>query len=200
MAGGDADKLRAYLGCLLRSDQLDASQKGILIHALGDAYAHSYVDRYQTLGSPKESRPNPHYGHEVLFAPPFGHFFSGHSPDYIANFPDKYGRYVDQLFDTLTALNAGATPHPDWIATLKAKAGDISKPGVLDFILEGQNEVEVNALLRLPGGYQESSHYGAYNPDTPAHSVLPDKSRTSEFRDDLIEKIKNGLQDCCPKK
>ena len=204
LTGGDAKKLRSYLSCLLKSDQFNDSEKGMLIHALGDAYAHSYIDWNSWQGSPRQGRPNPDYRQEMLYPPPFGHFFSGHMPDYIGSKPGPYGNYVDQLYGIygiLSGMNDGGTTHPEWVSALKDQANTFSKPNfVPDFLsTKDQNPMEVDALRNLPGGYNGSAH--DYDPDDRTlPRTLPGMERDPSFRDKLINKIKNGVKCCVLKK
>jgi len=201
LSGGDPVQLRKYLECLLKSGQFrDPDEMGMLIHALGDAYAHTYVDSIPTLGSPKQLRPNPNYMHERLYPPGFGHFFSGHLPDYIGNNPKKYGDYVDQLYDILSTRPDAGVAHPEWIAELKAGANALPGPGFADYFTGGSlNRGEVNFLKNLDGGYASSAFH--FDPDDESRPTLSgrDKSQEPDFRQNLIDKIRNGVKGCCPK-
>lgn len=204
LTGGDPTKLRTYLACLLKAKADDGKteafgldEKGFLIHALGDTYAHAYDHVFVAVGPPQSARyiwkPIP----EKLFPPHIGHFSDGHHPDYIAANPAKFGRYVDQLYGLLSSMNDGAVTHPEWIAGLKAAANNFRQPGLADFFSDNtQNGSESKEIRYLPGGFSESSRSG-YFPERESNPA-PGLTRGSEFRATLIEKIKNGIGGCCP--
>jgi len=173
---------------------------GLLIHALGDAYAHTYVDMNPTLGSPSRLRRNPHYKQERLYGPGIGHLLAGHTPDFIGHDPANYGDYVDQLYGILSALPNAGVPKPQWIAGLEDRANGFSGPSFSDFFKpEHLNGQEVAALRGLLGGYGESAY--KYDPDSKDQPpTLPGMQQDLNFRDTLIDKIKNGVKGCCPKK
>jgi hypothetical protein len=58
---------------------------GLMIHAYGDSYAHTYLK----------------HGKEVAYGIPHGHAGDGHTPDKIGEFPEKYLAYVGQLYQDL---------------------------------------------------------------------------------------------------
>lgn len=58
---------------------------GLLIHAYGDSYAHTYQKN----------------GKEVAYGIPHGHAGDGHTPDKIGEFPQKYLSYVTNLYQDL---------------------------------------------------------------------------------------------------
>jgi RHS repeat-associated protein len=85
--GGNAEaseirrtQLRDFLRNNYRS--INAWQKGILLHALGDAYAHTD-------------------GNNEAWAWRRGHFWAGHQPDWISSDPNKYRDYVRSLYASL---------------------------------------------------------------------------------------------------
>lgn len=80
---------RCVLRCLLQRNDLQRWERGFLIHALGDSYAHSYFL----------------FGHEFPYPPFVGHLFAGHAPDYISSAPNKYGSYVNDLYRLLNYGN-----------------------------------------------------------------------------------------------
>lgn len=77
-------KRRCVLTHLLQQPGLQPWQRGLLLHALGDAYAHSW----ELFG-------------EHGFPPPLGHAIGGHAPDYIGNAPSKWQSYVQNLYGLL---------------------------------------------------------------------------------------------------
>jgi RHS repeat-associated protein len=183
LTGGDPIKLRNYLGCLLKSDQFSAAEKGILAHGFGDAYAHSYQVPFS-----KRQR---------LYSPGIGHFFSGHLPDYIASNPGKYGEYTNQLYGILSSTNSdpNAVMHPEYITGLQNAANGLPKPYLADFFFNGtQDTVEAEVLRNLPGGYN-----GPFTPES-SKDPLPGMTQPAELMQGLIDKIKNGVAGCCPQK
>lgn len=58
---------------------------GLMIHAYGDSYAHTYLKN----------------GKEKAYGIPHGHAGDGHTPDKIGEFPDKYLAYVQGLYQAL---------------------------------------------------------------------------------------------------
>lgn len=58
---------------------------GLIIHAYGDSYAHTYQKD----------------GKEKAYGIPHGHAGDGHTPDKIGEFPDKYLAYVQGLYEAL---------------------------------------------------------------------------------------------------
>lgn len=93
--GGDAEavkKRRACLKKLLESGTLNTWEKGLVTHALGDAYAHTTKE-------------------DTAYPWPWGHFKPGgtdkpgtdlgHNVDAIARNPTKYQMYVLALYDAL---------------------------------------------------------------------------------------------------
>jgi hypothetical protein len=88
LQGGDPEKRRRLLSCLLKQEGLEPWERGLLIHALGDASAHTW----NFLG-------------EHGFPPPFGHLIGGHAPDHIGNNPGAYQNYVNNLFGLLGGQN-----------------------------------------------------------------------------------------------
>jgi hypothetical protein len=181
----------------------------MLIHALGDAYAHTYTDNNKFLGSPRNQRLNPNYGKDVLFPPRIGHFFSGHAPDFIGNNPKKYGEYVDQLYETMQSLNPGGNYDPSTINNLKLQAYLMPPSSLMSdvFTSDAQNENSNEAfrLGILSGGYYGSSNL--FNPDGSVKTLrdtfteqwnMPVDSIFGDSRNSLIQKIKNGVSGCCP--
>ena len=202
LTGGDPNKLRKYLECLLKSGKFSIEEQGMLIRALGDAYAHTFVDTTKWQGSPKMGRPNPNYGKLVLFGPGLGHFWAGHNPDYIGNDPEKYGEYVDQLYETLKSLNPGGIYDPQGLDALKDAAYNLPQSDQLpDFgSTESQNGYETSVLSML-GGY-DSSAYNSYDPDAlnKIDKTIPGMEMDVNSRDKFINKLKDGVDGCCPDK
>lgn len=194
LTGGDPSKLRKYLECLLKSDAFGDDEKGLLIHALGDSYAHAYPTQRRLPGRQGGWVPD---GGELMNPPVIGHALSGHTPDYIASNPAKYANYVDQLYGVLSSMNGGAPTNPDMIAGLKAAANGLSKPGLVAFFSDTkQNGYESTKIRNLPGGFSGSqrSDYFPENESTPWGGM----TRDADFRRRLLDKMKNGVSGCCP--
>lgn len=78
------DDLDALIRDALRQKEPDW-KVGLMIHAYGDSYAHTYVRE----------------GKEHAYGIPFGHAGDGHAPDKIGLFGQKYLSYVSRLFKAL---------------------------------------------------------------------------------------------------
>jgi hypothetical protein len=92
LRGGDAAPVRASLENLLSQKMGKPWAWGLLVHALGDSYAHSYL---------VESNDSTEQQHDELYSWPFGHAFAGHEPDVIANHKQKYKTYLEALYRAL---------------------------------------------------------------------------------------------------
>lgn len=84
--GGGEERVAARRACLEKLlannlGNLSNWEKGLIIHALGDAYAHTYVSNEKT----------------EAYGDVWGHIFDVHEPDIIANHPDKYLEYLASL-------------------------------------------------------------------------------------------------------
>jgi len=99
LTGGSPCRRRCVLRTILRTQQLSTPQRGLIIHALGDAYAHTWFDWF---------------GGEHGFGAPFGHALAGHAPDHIGTDPGKYQNYVGSLY----SAPGGAPNNPDLQAFL----------------------------------------------------------------------------------
>ena len=207
LTGGDPEKLRKYLACLLKNPAFTEVGRGLLIHALGDAYSHTYLADaiVPTNGPYFPTGPYmPMRKEETLYGPsPFlfgfniGHLTSGHTPDYIASNPKNYGAYVDKLYENLKAMNGGAAAHPEMLDALKNVANGFQKPGVYDYFSDtydnNQNLIESKALRDILGGYK-----GPYKPETGA-LVVPRMKIDPATMQNFMNAIKNGVKGCpCP--
>jgi len=103
LAGGDAGKRRDCLQKLISDPRLPLFQRGVVIHAFGDAYAHSFRDTS---------------GNEALYEYPVGHGSVGTltdlangtmglGPDMPSRRPKLFAEYVNALFN---ALPPGSMP------------------------------------------------------------------------------------------
>jgi RHS repeat-associated protein len=92
--GGDVAKRRGCLANLLKDPSLAIWERGLLVHAFGDSYAHTY----------QAGRAHKDFAYRY----PYGHASTGdggHAPDIIANRPKLFQQYSRHLFD---ALNTGS--------------------------------------------------------------------------------------------
>ena len=96
--GGDAqavrkrrDDLKALVATGIAQGEPDW-KVGLIIHAFGDSYAHTYGE----------------HGKEVAYETPGEQGPDGHTPDQIGNFPQKYLEYVGNLYE---ALGGRGEPH-----------------------------------------------------------------------------------------
>lgn len=197
LRGSDPSKVRAYLACLLKSSEFSEEEKGILIHGLGDSYAHAHPVKSMI---PKWLGGKGDTGKESLYDPGVGHGPQGHTPDYIGNYPAKYGRYVDQLYSILKGQGqATEPPNPVLLESIKATANSFHKSAWTDKFGDpdkGQGKYEADALRNLKGGFGENPQvYVPEGGDNLAPFFGDPLSKT--FRDSLIEKIKKGVHGCC---
>jgi RHS repeat-associated protein len=158
--GGRAENRRACLRRLLRdalsNPNTPAWELGFLIHAFGDAYAHSYVDPWRWTGSPKGGHPNPNFGQEVLYNAPWGHGFDGHTPDLVRANPDKFNRY---FVDLVTTLN-NAPLSPDQQNQVNAFLNAVQN-GLANNPNQDESEVFRNIVTQPGYGYPANG----YDPD-----------------------------------
>ncbi|WP_203292402.1 hypothetical protein [Maricaulis parjimensis] len=96
-------------------ENADIWQSGLIIHALGDSYAH-------TTGVG---------GDQGAYGELYGHLFDGHSPDYVAMRPPVYRAYIEALYAALevpgSADRAAFEAFSRRIADLPSGAGEISR-------------------------------------------------------------------------
>jgi len=85
--GGDVLKRRDCLAKMLSDPQLKATDKGLLLHAFGDSFAHTYID-------PKTQKL-------MAYSYPFGHRDEGSDPDLPSLRPGLYKDYVNAMFQSL---------------------------------------------------------------------------------------------------
>lgn len=91
LSGGDPKAMQVCLARMLKNKtlnpKLETWEKGFIIHALGDTYAHTYYDQ----GS----------NNSLLYDSPFGHLNDGQTPEVLWNNRGKYDSYVENLFSAL---------------------------------------------------------------------------------------------------
>jgi hypothetical protein len=119
------------------------------------------------------------------------------APDYIASNQQKYGDYVDQLYDILKSINGGAVVHPENIDALKKAVAKLPSPGPIDAVITTgfEDAAEAKLLRSLPGGYT-----GTHIPENGKPLGPNDPVQDATFMQNLINKIRNGTKDChlCP--
>jgi hypothetical protein len=220
LTGGDSEKLRGYLECLFKNGKLSPEEQGILMHAYGDAYAHSHPTGHNEWVG-KGRRPLPWdkgrgldgwkyvQDGERQYPPFWGHGPQGHLPDYIAVNPELYGRYVDRMFGVMQGLNPGGQTNPALIAALKKGAFDMTNHHNWRFTPENeQNASEIEALLKIGrdngaaygGGYRPENHNGTNSLNAMPFSDKDWRGWGSGNMMSLINKIKKGVDGCCPPK
>lgn len=89
-AGAVTHRQQSLASAIARADQGDPDyywQTGLMLHALGDSFAHTRVDG-------------------TAYGELYGHAFDGHTPDIVGERPELYLTYVQTMFD---ALSAGAS-------------------------------------------------------------------------------------------
>ncbi len=136
-------------------------EKGVVIHALGDAWAH-------TKGSGAD---------EQAYGFPLGHLFDGHAPDTISTAPGKYVAYIQNLYG---ALGGATNPNhqPKIMDELEDTANHFGWDGTN---IDQENQWLFNIILQnggatLMGPYSPGKKWefqeGAY--PTPTHSQMSD--------------------------
>jgi len=95
--GGDAIARRDCLRGLLKDTTLTTEERGLILHAFGDSYAHSYVD--------------PNTGKTMAYSFPFGHGAEDTDPDQASLRPELYSGYVNDLFNSLPSGTLSQTPN-----------------------------------------------------------------------------------------
>jgi hypothetical protein len=174
LAGQDLLNWRNCLKRMIQDPNLLLWEKGFVIHALGDSYAHTFE---------VEGKPGVRKAYEY----PVGHGRQGHEPDIIANDPGLYKQYVDDLGSAFKGMFSGKSDM-NRIAGLNTLAkrlaqekADKQEPWL------GQNDLfEVYSRRR---GYKRK-----YTPDD-THNLDLDMYKPSEARvKKLIERMKGCLK------
>jgi hypothetical protein len=102
LRGGEALPVQESLAGLIKRVERPWA-RGLLIHALGDSYAHTFPD-----GDLETYK---------LYRWPIGHALSCDAPDVIARHKDKYLKYLDALYDGLKSRSR--TPRQCLVDRLK---------------------------------------------------------------------------------
>jgi RHS repeat-associated protein len=174
--GQDVLKWRECLSKLIQTPDLFPAERGLLLHAFGDAYAHTRIDSQ---------------GSEVSYGWPYGHAntpYGGKGPDLPSLRPQLYAQYVSALF---AALPAGKSPQNRLLLeqTRNSPNGLPSNP----FAAE---TVQIERLIRA-SGYNRNyrPELGLNNENSPTgrdNLSIP----SQQLVDDLLQKIKDV---CCKK-
>lgn len=170
--GGDAIKRRDCLKKLLKEEKLKPWQKGLIIHAFGDAYAHSYVEdgKVKAYGGITGHGIFPTAAGWVTNPLGLGNVFGGH-PDSIGLHNNTYRKYVNDLYDVL-----------------KTGGGDPSRIGALEGLADtfSRNrtsvEGEIAALRKLA---IERGYTSSYAPEASGEERLP---KFEHFHGDITDK------------
>ena len=88
--GGDVEKRRECLQKIATNLSLKPSERGLVLHALGDSYAHTKIDTKT--------------GKLVAYNYPYGHGdepYNGNAPDLPSLRPQLYSEYINSLFLSL---------------------------------------------------------------------------------------------------
>ena len=150
-------------------------EKGIIIHALGDAYAHTYTKDGQTYA----------YGY------PWGHALASHVPDEIGQNFSEYEAYIRALYNDLGgSLTSGAPADPTGVfnrllvqALLFHRGGVGPYPGLA---------AEATALQTLATGTTMPAGFAYTRPFVPGAGNLDPTMATPTLAQfaRLIDKIK----------
>jgi RHS repeat-associated protein len=146
--GGDSKKRRDCLKKLLLTGNLKDWQKGLVIHAFGDAYAHTTLDdgKLVSYGGIAGHGISPTFLGWITNAMGLGNVF-GSNPDQIGNRNSTYRSYISALY-----------------GVLKTAGGDPSRLGGLESLADtftrnnSSTEAEIAALrkLAIERGYDSS--------------------------------------------
>ena len=153
--GGDIQKRRECLIAMLKDETLKTWERGFVLHALGDAFAHTYTEN----------------GQLKAYEWTLGHLKDWQKPDTIRENVSQYNQYVDVLFgvlggsdkSSLNPLLAGVAAMNNWRI-----------PGSGPITVDDENYY-MQSLARL--NYPELAQE-LYSPIPPAGS----KTDTQEMR------------------
>jgi len=175
--GGNVKKRRNCLRRLLGDKSLGLIKRGLLAHAFGDSYAHTYTD--------------PKTGDAAAYRYPQGHGLDGNAPDLPSLRPGLYQQYVADLFNSIPA---GQLPqNPGLLNSIVGKNLALSStpdPYIAQSIL--------NSFIINQSGYANT-----YRPERGDYQSNPPKGKddlgplTRSHVQSVIDLIKKK---CCQKK
>ena len=143
--------------------------RGIALHRLGDSYVHSKSNGR-------------------MYGPGVGHLFAGHSPDKIANRPELYLQYVNDLVGTLGGSNVDLFTF-EYVANSGGSTGQNSaifeaevrlREGAGSFSVLGSHASAIGSYLDA-----RNAHYGT---NTSYKTVTTDVERYTRNKDSEWEK------------
>ncbi len=167
-------------------------QKGVLLHSVGDSYAHT-----RRVGH-ERGQGKGHGGYhdwddkfpldeQRMFSSPLGHAFTGdrgHAPDIISHDPGTYAQYAAGLYELLRTSGANDAAFKNFLTQVGSiPEGDMEEREYL----AGYSRDGVR-------GYAEEFGPGAY---APSDDMNVDPSRPSDeaAMNDLINKVRSALED-----
>jgi hypothetical protein len=184
----DPEHRRRILRDLLEHRTLLLWQRGFLIHALGDSYAHTHTN-FLT-------------GEQNAFPPAIAHAPS-HDPDHIGDHPDKYIGYVRDLFGV---LNDGRNRHASdnletYIQFINRRIGatpqtqEAESRLIKDYLWNTYDDIPAGFLdAMVPDNSPERSHWdplaGRGNMEDPNLVHERNDVRTMREAADLMDMIK----------
>ena len=166
----DVADVRSGLTNMVKDKSLSNAERGLAIHALGDAYAHTATTK----------------DGDVAYAPGMGHGHRLSRPDFVSNNKEKYGAYLGNLTQALGALN-GKTPDV-------AKINEITK--MTDGLSHADNngDAEIDEFRALAQG-KSFGYDKSYEPEKSANEIDPslgslNKEKVSSTMDKMEASVK----------
>lgn len=177
------EQRRICLTRLLSNGELKEWEKGIVIHALGDAYAHTYV---ATIGGKQQ---------EVAFGWIEGHAEPnsadlGRHHDYIAYNRGKYAAYVTNLYYALGGKDVNANALIQQLFKMSNDESQVPNTGNPEIDIKGEQRSFEN-FAKTKANYS----YG-FKPDPHALDDIEIPTPSISDMDSLMHKIENA---CCDK-
>jgi RHS repeat-associated protein len=175
LSGEALEKRRGCLAKMIKDPLLKTWQRGFLLHAFGDSFAH--VDP----SGKAYSYPDGHGNDSIADAVPLGKDYT--DPDVIGNYPARYRQYTSDLYSVLETANAN--------------------PGLLHILTDSQlmrikgtenaNFADRIAHAVAVGGFNYPKN--GYRPEK-GHIMLPDKYPTPSGAEvaAFLQMVKAG---CC---
>lgn len=180
--GGSAKARRDCLRNLIADPKLKTWERGLLIHAFGDAYAHTSS------------------GTDQLYEAPFGHAIQRNMPDYISQNPELFVEYMTDLTRMLNGEPLDQSQQRLLDSVLKTVRGFPSSLVGLNDAL-AMKAIAMGDRFGYPkNGYRPELHEPLSDSDFysgPAFYVSPDYGIPRPWEtSSLLQKIKAG---CCKK-